>query len=323
MTQEIQNTNALSIIDNVNLQQVSATMQKIAQFQAVVQQTLKQNHDFGIVPGTGSKPTLLKPGAEKILMLMGLSSEYEIVEKVQDYDKGFFAYTVRCMLTKNGQVITQGLGHCNSKEKKYTSEKQDLYMLGNTCLKMAKKRAQIDATLTVAALSEIFTQDLEDIDLSGNPTESSYKPKVDNPADILLTFGKYKGKKLGDVPLDYVEWLAKKANDEWLRDAAKKLLTSDMDESNIEFEAPEDAEFEEIFGDIPSQSPNESEKATDSQIKAIFTLAQNIGISNDEDLKAWISKIINKEIVNMKDITREEAGALIRELTKINDSQKK
>lgn len=248
MAIEMQNS-ALSIIDDVNLQQVSATMQKISQFQAVVQQTLKQNHDFGIVPGTGSKPTLLKPGAEKILMLMGLSSEYEIVEKVQDYDKGFFAYTVRCMLTKNGQVITQGLGHCNSKEKKYTSEKQDLYMLGNTCLKMAKKRAQVDATLTVAALSEIFTQDIEDMDIQGNPTENTYNPKVDDPADIVLTFGKHKGKKLGDIPTDYVEWLAEKAKDQWLRDAAKKMLES---ENNPEIDSEDSIEVDGIeFDEIP------------------------------------------------------------------------
>lgn len=247
MTQEIQNTNALSIIDNVNLQQVSGTMQKIAQFQAVVQQTLKQNHDFGIVPGTGNKPTLLKPGAEKILMLLGLSSEYEIIEQVQDYDKGFFAYTVRCVLTKNGLVITEGLGHCNSREKKYLSEKQDIYMLGNTCLKMAKKRAQVDATLTVAALSEIFTQDLEDIDLSGNPTESSYKPKVDDPADVVLTFGKFKGKKLGEIPEDYVEWLKINARDERLRDAAKKLLAQQT--TSLDDVPPEEGYPPEYYSD--------------------------------------------------------------------------
>lgn len=249
MTQEVQNTNALSIIDNVNLQQISGTMQKIAQFQGVVQQTLKQNHDFGVVPGTGSKPTLLKPGAEKILMLLGLSSEYEIIEQVQDYDKGFFAYTVRCVLTKNGQVITEGLGHCNSREKKYMSEKQDVYMLGNTCLKMAKKRAQVDATLTVAALSEIFTQDIEDMDIQGNPTENTYNPKVDDPADIVLTFGKHKGKKLGDIPTDYVEWLAEKAKDQWLRDAAKKMLEP---EKNPEIDSEDSIEVDGIeFDEIP------------------------------------------------------------------------
>ena len=71
MVASVQETpKSLSIIDNVNLQQVQATMQKIAQFQTVVQKTLKKDHDYGIIPGTGNKPTLLKPGAEKILMLM-------------------------------------------------------------------------------------------------------------------------------------------------------------------------------------------------------------------------------------------------------------
>lgn len=251
MTEKKQ-SNALSIISDVDLQQVSSTMQKIGQFQAVVQQTLKQNHDFGVVPGT-SKPSLLKPGAEKILMLMGLASEYEIIERVQDYDKSFFAYTVRCILTKNGQIITQGLGHCNSREQKYTNDRQDTYMLGNTCLKMAKKRAQVDATLTVAALSEVFTQDMEDMDLSGNPTENTYNPKVDDPADVVLHFGKHKGKKLKDVPTDYIEWLAEKANDQWLRDAVKKFLSQPIqgqktidtqNDDDIVFEGPPEDHFE-------------------------------------------------------------------------------
>lgn len=162
--QELQKVQtSLSIIDNVNLQQVSATMQKIAQFQAVVQKTLKKDHDYGVIPGTGSKPTLLKPGAEKILMLMGLTSEYEVIEKVQDYDRGFFAFTVKCTLSKSDIKVTEGVGHANTREKRYVSgRQQDAYTLANTVLKMAKKRAQVDAVLTVASLSEIFTQDLED-----------------------------------------------------------------------------------------------------------------------------------------------------------------
>jgi len=163
--QEVQKaqTQAISIIDNVNLQQVSATMQKIAQFQAVVQKTLKKDHDYGVIPGTGNKPTLLKPGAEKILMLMGLTSEYEVIERVQDYDRGFFAFTVKCTLSRGDTKVTEGVGHANTRERRYTSGKQqDPYTLANTVLKMAKKRAQVDAVLTVASLSEIFTQDLED-----------------------------------------------------------------------------------------------------------------------------------------------------------------
>ena len=91
-TEEVQEVNALSIIDTINVSQVRAAMDKINQFQQVVHSQLKPKVDFGVIPGTGSKPTLLKPGAEKILMLMGVRSEYELIERVQDYDKGFFAY---------------------------------------------------------------------------------------------------------------------------------------------------------------------------------------------------------------------------------------
>ena len=174
--QKLQTTQSLSIIDNVDLQQVSATMQKIAQFQAVVQKTLKKDHDYGVIPGTGSKPTLLKPGAEKILMLMGLTSEYKVIERVQDYDRGFFAFTVKCTLSKGDVKVTEGVGHANTREKRYVSgRQQDAYTLANTVLKMAKKRAQVDAVLTVASLSEIFTQDLEDLDDGFSPSTQSKK----------------------------------------------------------------------------------------------------------------------------------------------------
>jgi len=158
----------IAIIDTVEVTRVEATMRKISQFQQVIQSTLHQNHDYGVIPGT-DKPTLLKPGAEKILMMMGLRSEFEIVDSTRDFEKGFFQYQVRCKLLKGDTVITEGLGACNTREKKYM--KMDPYTMDNTVLKMAKKRSLIDATLLVASLSDIFTQDLEDIDINGQPTE--------------------------------------------------------------------------------------------------------------------------------------------------------
>jgi hypothetical protein len=165
------------VIDGVEIQQVQATMSKIANFQAVVRNTLKEGQDFGIIPGT-QKPTLLKPGAEKILMLLGLTSEYEVTERVQDYDKGFFAFTVKCVLSRTGLKVTEGVGHANTRERRYTSGKQsDPFTLANTVLKMAKKRAQVDAVLTVASLSEVFTQDLEDLSEDAPPEKpGGFKP---------------------------------------------------------------------------------------------------------------------------------------------------
>lgn len=159
--------NNLAIIDTVEIQQVQATMNKISQFQQVIQKTLHQGHDFGIIPGT-DKPTLLKPGAEKILMMMGLRSEFEIADSTRNFEKGFFQYQVRCKLLKGDILITEGLGSCNTRERKYL--KMDPYTMDNTVLKMAKKRAMVDAALLVASLSDVFTQDIEDIDLSGQQT---------------------------------------------------------------------------------------------------------------------------------------------------------
>ena len=41
---------------------------------------------------------------------------------------------------------------------------EDCNSKANTILKMAKKRAQVDAVLTVANLSELFTQDFDDLE---------------------------------------------------------------------------------------------------------------------------------------------------------------
>lgn len=169
---EKQELNALSIIDNVSTSSVSNSLSKIQDFQAIVKSQFKQDHDFGIIPGTGTKPTMLKPGAEKLLMLLGLTSEFEIMDSTRDWDRGFFQYQVKCSLKRDGYVITEGLGSANTKEKKYIN--QDAYTLDNTVLKMAKKRALVDAALLVGSLSDVFTQDIEDMDLSGN-RPSEYK----------------------------------------------------------------------------------------------------------------------------------------------------
>ena len=169
------------MIDDMSIQQVAQTMQKITQFQKVIQQTLRQNHDYGVVPGT-DKPTLLKPGAEKILMMMGLQSEFEIVDSTRDFENGFFQYQVRCKLYKGDMLITEGLGSCNTKERKYL--KQDPFSIDNTILKMAKKRALVDATLLVASLSDVFTQDLEDMDLEGQQVSNQKRYYTDQDGTI-------------------------------------------------------------------------------------------------------------------------------------------
>jgi uncharacterized protein (DUF3820 family) len=76
---------------------------------------------------------------------------------------------------------------------------------------MAKKRAQIDATLTLASLSEVFTQDIEDMQefIQSEQVETMTAKEA---AQIKLTFGKHKGKTLKEIYQahpDYLDWLLK------------------------------------------------------------------------------------------------------------------
>lgn len=178
------------IIESINLNELKSNMQKISDFHNLIQNMLRKEYDYGVIPGT-AKPTLLKPGAEKICMLFGLTPKYEILKNVEDYDNNFFSYSFKCILLKNENIVAEGVGSCNSKEKryryllvnrlepnysgesekvqdrygniKYRIENTEIFNYINTILKMAKKRAFVDAILQVASLSEMFTQDLEDL----------------------------------------------------------------------------------------------------------------------------------------------------------------
>jgi hypothetical protein len=116
--------------------------------------------DYGVIPGT-KKPTLLKPGSEKLCRLFNLRPSYELIHFVTDFDKPLFHYHYRCTLMRSGEMVGQGDGCCNSKEKKYDSQKYKIFDLTNTIVKMAQKRALVAAVLSSCGASEFFTQDLE------------------------------------------------------------------------------------------------------------------------------------------------------------------
>ncbi|SMB87210.1 hypothetical protein SAMN00017477_1051 [Peptoniphilus asaccharolyticus DSM 20463] len=273
------NNELMNLIDAVELDAVSASLNKVASVQAVIQRTLKGGHDYDTIPGT-QKPTLLKPGAEKILMMFGLTSEYEIVDSIEDWKNGVFAYTVRCILSKNGAKITEGLGNCNSKEDKYRYrwvrpedvpigidpntlkannwgkvrvENDEIYSQVNTILKMAKKRAQVDATLTVASLSEVFTQDIEDM------KQFAQAEKIDNMNSedakrFKVNFGKHKGMTLGEIinsDKGYIKWISENAKDLTLREGAAMLLEANKEAPKKE--EVHEAEQEETFFDLKNE----------------------------------------------------------------------
>lgn len=150
--------------------------------------------DYGVIPHC-NKPTLLKSGAEKIMNYLGLIARTEVVNRVEDYNTGFFSYECKVFLIDyNGVVKGEGVGICNSREGRYA--KQNGYAVQNTVLKMTKKRALVDAALNVGNLSARFTQDVEDMNLEperpsvgksveelrSNNNASTSAPKTERPA---------------------------------------------------------------------------------------------------------------------------------------------
>jgi len=89
-----------------------------------VSRVLRKDVDYGVIPGT-EKRTLLKPGAEKLTTFFGLSTRFELLERIEDWTgdghggEPFFYYLYRCRLLRGDVAIAEGDASCNSRETKY------------------------------------------------------------------------------------------------------------------------------------------------------------------------------------------------------------
>ena len=149
-------------ISPVSNRAIAVTGEHYKTMTAFVQAQMKKNVDFGVIPGT-SKPTLLKPGAEKLCRLFSLRPGYELIHFITDFEQPLFFYHYRCTLVRQGEMVGEGDGSCNSREKKYEAQKYKIFDLTNTICKMAQKRALVAAVLSSCGASAFFTQDLEDM----------------------------------------------------------------------------------------------------------------------------------------------------------------
>jgi hypothetical protein len=151
---------------------------RIEMLQSFVNEMMIPNLDYGFIPNC-NKPSLFKSGAEKLCDIFGFSKQIEILNRVEDWDKALFHYEIKTILInkRTGLIEAEGIGSCNNRERKYKS--QDGYSIINNILKMAKKRAFVDAVLSATRSSGIFTQDVEDIN-EHSKTKSYTKSTFDN-----------------------------------------------------------------------------------------------------------------------------------------------
>ena len=168
----------------------SMTVEEAKQFyqnmERFIDECLISGVDYGRIPHC-QKPTLLKPGAEKIAIYLGLVFRTEVIRRTEDFQQGFFAYECKSYIldATNGVVKGEGIATANTKETKYA--KSNGFSVQNIVLKMCKKRALVDAVLNVAGVSAFFTQDLDDVEIpqeqiGKSPDELKSQAKTPRPA---------------------------------------------------------------------------------------------------------------------------------------------
>lgn len=161
-----------------------------------VKQQMERDIDYGVIPGTGNKPVLLKPGAEKLCRLFSLYPQLELIQSITDFDKPLFHYHYRCTVYRHGEPVGQGEGCCNSREKKYEKQAYKIFDLTNTICKIAQKRAMVSAVLVAVGASQFFTCDLDDAEPDEKPPTQKPTQKP-TPSSNLIEQTTAELKRLG------------------------------------------------------------------------------------------------------------------------------
>lgn len=100
-----------------------AVIKQVSLIQQVMKEVMKEGEHWGTVPGCGDKPTLLKPGAEKLCLTFRMAPKYEIT--VNNFPDGHREYEITCSLyhITTGNFLGSGVGVCSTMESKYRYRK--------------------------------------------------------------------------------------------------------------------------------------------------------------------------------------------------------
>jgi len=170
--------------------------------------------DFGEIVVQGRKcPTLFKPGAEKIAGLLGVRSRWPTIdEQIDRVQGGANCVILKCqLLDVEDRIVSEGVG-----ARLIETDQGDL----NKAFKMAKKSSLIDAVLNCGGLSELYSQDLEDMPPEALQDEASatysrspndWGGDTNAPSGTSLAthcpLGKHKGDPWDKVPDSYLSWI--------------------------------------------------------------------------------------------------------------------
>ena len=168
MDTKIQKVEVQPVIQVLTTKDLSIRIQEETEQRALITEFITQHMKSGVDYGTisfttksgavkESKPSLFKPGSEKFCSLFHFRPVFEKDSDTWEMSgktPGLFCYKCQ-LIAGNGSIVGEGRGAAKLTEKMGWTE--------NNAIKIAEKRAQIDAVLRTGGLSDFFTQDLEDM----------------------------------------------------------------------------------------------------------------------------------------------------------------
>lgn len=97
---------------------VDVVLGRLDKIQELMKRAMTPNVDYGTIPGTNSKPTLLKPGAEKLCVLFRFAPKLET--KKHFHTDGHMTVECTCqILDMQGNFLGEASAMCSTKEAKY------------------------------------------------------------------------------------------------------------------------------------------------------------------------------------------------------------
>jgi hypothetical protein len=98
---------------------VRGTMDALKAIRTFIKNEFIKDIDFGVIPGTGGKPTLYQPGAQKTAMYFNAAPDHQVERHELGNGHVEFVATTRFIHRGTGAMIGSGVGSCSSMEKKY------------------------------------------------------------------------------------------------------------------------------------------------------------------------------------------------------------
>ncbi len=225
---------------------VEAVLEQDAMIQELMSKAMVKDQHYGVIPGTGTKPSLLKPGAEALTRLFRLAPKYRVTETRLDGVYGeHFRLDIVCALYHRvtGEFWGEGLATISTMESKYRWRHEDKVVEGTIPDRYWKGRDQ---------------------KLIGGPGRSI--KKIDGAWRIVARGERIENPDIADVWNTVKKMGAKRAFVAAILTAtgASTVFTQDIEEAGkTEQEAPEsDAPAKEASLKAPTGPPQAQEGAS-------------------------------------------------------------